>query len=307
MQKSNINPSILQQMLESAANAADKGQSQFFTPVPFGQALAAALPKVRPTVVDLTCGAGDLLQASANGGTKLLLGADIDPCHLRSPDKSNAAPIPHNKITHDLSRLYPLLREADFTTDLFALNPPWRLFWYRDRLAELAESKLPAVRDALTAAEDPYAGGCPKECIDSTVATLAIALDRCTVYGEGLLIANDATLQRLLFAPSAPHSALARHIWLHLTMPGNPMTGTENCQWQEDQQFHTGAIYFARDHTTGAKHITLDTADPDAIRQRLNHVRQWRLGAEISSVYYAVECIGAWQAVKERVAELNGR
>ncbi len=81
MQKTSIHPEILQPVFESAANAADKGQSQFFTPLPFGRALARALPKIRPTIVDLNCGAGHrLLQTSALAQTQRLLGADIDPC-----------------------------------------------------------------------------------------------------------------------------------------------------------------------------------------------------------------------------------
>jgi len=50
-----------------------------------------------------------------------------------------------------------------------------------------------------------------------------IALDLCTPSGEGLLIGNNATLQRLLFDPGAPHGAAAAHVWAHLVIPGNPM------------------------------------------------------------------------------------
>ena len=71
MQQTNIAPEILQPFFESAANAADKGQSQFFTPLELGATLAQALPKVRPNLVDLNCGAGHLLQASASADTVL--------------------------------------------------------------------------------------------------------------------------------------------------------------------------------------------------------------------------------------------
>lgn len=80
MQKTNIAPEILQPFFESAANAAQKGQSQYPTPLEFGRKLAGPLPAVRPTIVDLNCGAGHLLQASAGTDTATLLGADIDPC-----------------------------------------------------------------------------------------------------------------------------------------------------------------------------------------------------------------------------------
>src|SRR5437016_3999131 len=99
MQKSNINPEILQPMLESATNAADKGQSQFFTPIAVGQLLAAALPKCRPALADLTCGAGHLLQAAANDTTLALLGSDIDPCPIADREEDSKLPdIPVSKI-----------------------------------------------------------------------------------------------------------------------------------------------------------------------------------------------------------------
>ena len=44
MQKTSINPQIVQEVLDSAANAADKGQSQFFTPLDFGRSWPRACP-----------------------------------------------------------------------------------------------------------------------------------------------------------------------------------------------------------------------------------------------------------------------
>src|SRR6266446_10794759 len=291
MQKTSINPEILQPMFEAAANAADKGQSQFFTPLDFGRPLAAVLPKHRPTVVDLNCGAGHLLQASALPKTVRLLGADIDPCRGKGLDGG----LPLNRITNDVTQLYGWLKEIGFAADLFVLNPPWRLFFYRERLAALAESGLPAVRQAFKGVEQ--GGGIPRDTIDSTIAMLLIALDLCTVYGEGLLIANDATLQRLIFDPAAPHAAIAKHIWAHLIVPGNPMTGIENCQWREDQQFHTGVIYFAREHTTGPKQVRWPDM-PD---------RVYRQGAELRNEFTASNATyELWQAAKERVGEAEG-
>src|SRR5437899_1207653 len=144
MQKTSINPEILQPMFESAANAAEKGQSQFFTSLEFGRKVAQALPRFRPIVVDLNCGARHLLQASATGKTIRLLGADIDPC--RGKTIPGARDIPFHRISQDVTLLYPILKEVGWLADLFVLNPPWRLFFYRDRLATLAESALPAVR-----------------------------------------------------------------------------------------------------------------------------------------------------------------
>jgi hypothetical protein len=101
---------------------------------------------------------------------------------------------------------------VDFYADLFVLNPPWDLHWHREALQGLMESDVPAVREAF-AARDERIG---RNQIDSTVATLCLALDRCTPSGEGMLIANEATLQRLIFKPDAPHHALANHVWADL-------------------------------------------------------------------------------------------
>jgi hypothetical protein len=300
MHKSAIPAAITQEVIESASNAAEKGLSQFFTPLEFGAALAGVLPEHRLTITDLNCGNGQLLQASANETTRYLLGADIDASHAwRAPNGLRAS-----RIQSDLTKLYPLLTEVDWTTDLFVLNPPWRLFWHRDRLSGLEDSALVAVRQAFAGRE----ASAPRTGIDSTIATLLIALDRCTPHGEGMLIANNATLERLLFAPGAPHAAVAQHIWLHLVIPGNPMTGIEDCKWQklEDDaanQFHTGVIYFARQHRSGPHRLEF----PDGFTPPLPELRLHRLGGEVRSEYGCdQEAYPRWQIVRDQVAELHG-
>ena len=309
--RSQIKPEILQEFMDSCLNPT-AGQSQYFSPIPFGRKLAEALPGPRPIITDLTCGEGTLLRGVAKPSvTTHLLGSDIDPCRAKLGAKVEALDpanptLPVTRITRDLTRLFPMLVELDWHADLFALNPPWSLWWFRDRLAALADSDLPAVRDAFASHEDGAPGRCPKEGIDSTIATLAIALDRCTLYGEGLLIANDATLERLLFAAGAPHVALARHIWLHLKVPGNPMTGIQDCNFQHENVFHTGVIYFARDHETGPKHITLTDAAELAGLQ-LQAERTYRQGAELRNEHWGdEETLELWTTAKERIAEEDG-
>src|SRR5690242_1511898 len=99
MQKTSINPEILQPMFEAAANVAQRGAAQFFTPLPFGRKLAEALPKFRETIVDLNCGAGHLLQACTNENTVRLLGADIDPCKGEPLPLEQTVPL--QRITYD--------------------------------------------------------------------------------------------------------------------------------------------------------------------------------------------------------------
>jgi hypothetical protein len=194
----------------------------------------------------------------------------------------------------------------DWRADLFVLNPPFSLAWHRDRLAALADSDLPAVRDAFAAHDDRYAGGCPHAGIDSTVASLLIALDRCTLYGEGLLIGNDSTLERLIFAKNATHAAVARHVWLRIAVCGNPMTGRTDCNFEHQREFKTGIIYFARDHTLGPRHIGLDgVAELSALR--LEDQRAHRMGAELRNVHCGQDdTLDLWLTAKERVAEEDG-
>jgi hypothetical protein len=305
MQKSNINPACLQQMLESAANAAEKGQSQFFTPLDFGRYLAQALPAVRPVIVDLNCGAGHLLQASANDSTRLLLGNDIDPARPKIEGLERPRHI--ERITSDITRSYALLAEIDFQADLFVLNPPWRLWWDRDRLKDIPHTECDSVSEAFIKMEEgAYRKGTVDGTIDSTIATLMMALARCSHFGEGLLIANNATLERLIFTPGAPHADLARHIWAHIVVPGNPMTGIDDCLWERNDGqpgsgFNTGVIYFARSHYSGPRHIKW-TGPQGPLPDRV-----YRMGSEISRPALAREDQAEnWQALKERLAELAG-
>jgi hypothetical protein len=193
-----------------------------------------------------------------------------------------------------VTRLYPWFKEVGFAADLFVLNPPWKLAFYRDRPSDLAESTLPAVRMAFAGIE----AGMPRGTIDSTIAMYLMALDLCTPCGEGLLIANNNTLERLLFASGAPHGAAAKHVWARVVVKGNPMTGIQGCQWKEEEQFETGVIYFARDHTTGPR--TVQWPDlPD---------RSYRHGAEVRNEFYvSMTTHELWQAVRDRLASEEGK
>lgn len=296
MQMTNINPEIYQELLDSAANAAGKGQSQFLTPLELGQLLGRPLPEHRPTLCDFQCGAGHLLQACVNESTRSLLGCDIDPC--RGHKTTEKAP-PIKRITADVTRLFGLFTEVDWRFDLGVFNPPWDLWWYRDRLSSLEDSEVPAVRAAFTV----HDGRTTPDTVDSTVATLMMALDRFTIYGERLLIANNATLQRLIFAPGAPHGALARHVWAHLVLEGNPMTQIKDHVFSEDGSFQTGVIYFARGHSAGCRfqqtatsHEALDSLTNELPQKR----RVLRTGPEVRG--YSHECDESphlWKAIAE--------
>ncbi len=299
-QKTSINPACLQQMFDSAANAKEKGQSQFFTPPEFGRLLADLLPNHRRTVVDLSCGKGHLLHACATPESVDLLGCDIDPVALKFLNlPKHSSQLSQSKITGDLTKLFPLLVDVRFQADCFVLNPPFGLHWYRRQLTTLSQSECPAVARSFSVRD----GQCPAECIDSTIATLMIALDRCTVRGEGFLIANEATLQRLLFAPLAPYQELARHIWAHLTFTGNVMTGSTHGQW--DNEFNTGVIYFARAHQDGPQYTRhFDSLPPELP----GGLREHRHDADIYLPYHQHSDTGLeWAAARDEWERLNGR
>ena len=300
-----ISGACVQQLFESCSNAGSKAAAQYFTPPEWAEVLAIPLPRYRPVVVDLNCGEGNLLVGASRGSTNHLLGCDIDPCD----GGQYAARV--QRITADVTRLHPMLRDVRFAADCFALNPPFDLHWYRKALEGLAESDLPTVRQAF-AAHDGRTG---KDTIDSTVATLCLALDLSSEYGEGVLIANEATLRRLIFADKAPHCALASHVWAHLVIKGNPMTGIQDCAHQEGEQFLTGVLYFARSHDWGTPvqggtlYIPPAVASLEEAKAACNELQKHRLelrqGAEIKSYAKTEDTAEKWKAVGEEWERLT--
>jgi hypothetical protein len=166
-------------------------------------------------------------------------------------------------------------------------------------------SECPAVREAFAA----HDGRTPRDTIDSTIATLCIALDRSSTVGEGFLIGNEATLQRLLFAKGAPHAALVQHIWAHLAIEGNICCNKTGASGSD---FQTGVIWFARGHSRGPTlnraFATSDLLPEDKnllglasrICSRLKRDRLLqRDGPEAASYLRTQNCQELWQAAKE--------
>jgi hypothetical protein len=274
----------------------------------FVSQLATALPSVRPTIVDLDCNAGHLLRGLANSSTTLLLRV----CHSLAedaehstaqaePDDMSVRPQPPHlpivRIRHDLFSLYPLLKTVRFAADLFVLNPREGVVWPREGLKGLADSDLAAVKSVFECADAADPGGT----VDATIATLLVALDLCTKAGEGLLVANNATLDRLLFASGAPHAAAAAHIWGHWIIPGNPLVGPDDAKCAEGPQFQTGVIYFARGHTFGVS--------PKSKVQGLKCevARTARHGPEIRQAWACADSHASWEAIRRRSRLRGGK
>ena len=226
------------------------------TPVALAAALARDLPAFRPVIVDLTCGPGQLLAGCANGSTEHLLGCDVD--RRKKVDSDHFA-----FIQADLTLLYEPMRQIDFRADCFALNPPWSLNWHTERLVGLADSEVPAVAKLARRLFLMQNAECRMQTIDSTMATLMIALDRLTDVGEGFLIGYTSTLQRLIFDEGAPGSLLVEHIWKRLEIKEMQnaecrMQNEELAEWKKNvNSWNEGpfgsatAIYFSASHHDG--------------------------------------------------------
>lgn len=202
-------PENLQELLDSARNAGTKGPAQWSTPTPIGRRLAEALPPRRPVLTDLTCGPGDLLLASANPTTELLLGLDLDKRSRRIPEAYSL-----HRITGDLTKVFSHLVAVDFRAECYVLNPPWDLHWEKARLRHPRAPELAPWLDL----NDPRLG---PDHLDSTVATWLLALDRAAGEDtEGLLIANRDTFHRLVAdAGQAPYRRLLERAWAILEFP----------------------------------------------------------------------------------------
>ena len=319
-----ISPAAVQTLLDSASNAADKGQAQWFTPLEWARILSLPLNDYRPVIADLMCGNGSLLKGSAGQTCRsagdaasqhrpILLGCDIDPTVL------NGGP---HAVSADVTKFYSKLRAVDWQCDTFVLNPPWDLHWYREGdtpgsgLDGLSGSDCPAVREAFAA----HDGRTPRECIDSTIATLCIALDRSSNQSDGFLIGNESTLQRLLFADNAPHRHLAAHIWAHIAIEGNICNaerGVRSAEFRNpNSSFHTGVVWFARSHDCGPQHTRtlrhdeisgIGLCDPkkmsDAVQTVCEEIKrrryELRIGPEAARYLQTTSTAQMWQAAKE--------
>ncbi len=288
--ESSSTTTCVQAAADSVADASNKGQAQSSTPPEWGRVLSRPLNPFRPVITDLTCGNGNLLHAASNGDA-ILLGCDIQ-------NEEAGSQISEHLVIADLTAFYPLLQSVDWQGDCFVLNPPWDLHWYRERLEGLARSGRETVRLAWRAT-DARLGA---DTLDSTLATLMIALDRMSAYGEGLLIANEATLQRLLF--NGPHGALAQHVWAHLVVEGNLCSGTAKSKFREG--FQTGIIWFAAGHDDGvAAKAQSRVTTLDGALEFCEYLRSDRFclrdGQSATEFRRTAESAALWGAAKQRM------
>lgn len=297
--KQTINSQNLQQHMESARNAIDKGQAQYETPLPWARAIAQGLPHNRPIITDFSAGAGNLLAGAVKTHTEALHALDIENCQNVSPHERLDVPIA--RCVGDLTVAWPLMKAVDYMADLIVLNPPWDLHWYRDRLKSLAESEISSVKQAWSQV-DPRLG---QDCIDSTVASVMMALDRMTVRGDGVVIANAATMDRLIFGPDAPYRPIRHHFWLTAKLRGNP------CSPDSRGDFITGVYYFALSHNAGPRALGgALISTPEQLVAALVGVNltQWREGMRHhGSGSGLTDATKKWKAIKQELEVQTGK
>ena len=289
-----INPANLQEFLDTAANATE-GQMQFFTHPEIARSLARPLGRRRPNhaVVDFQMGRGDLL-VGCNADYKL--GIDIDASGARKPNHAEGT---WSVYQADCHHWYALAVEAQFQSDLFVLNPPFGLQWHTERLASLKDSSVRHVRELWAHLTETHGN----TTIDSTLATLMMATDRCSYTGEGYLIMNGETFDRwiALANEEEPWAHFVRHVWAQLRIPG-PV-------WQDQlRAFDTAVLYFCRNtqsramakpHTVVAEshtHGSIATASENLARSRSAQFpgRKTHFPSDQSVI--------RWKAIKEELA-----
>lgn len=253
-------------VLGAAKNAGKLGTQQFETPREMAEALMLPLTALRPVVCDLQCGHGALLGAAATKDTRHALGLDIDPTATALPrgwQPADGQTKPAGAVMHgDLNGIAPLLREVGWQADLLVLNPPFSLRWPDG---------------------------------ESTLVTWNLAHELLTTKGEGMMICNAATAQRLI-APTPE----AQRIWLWVTLP---------CFFPGvDAGMEVAVLYFAADHRPDAGESWIDfrlpSRDPAAAREALGqfaHSRKRLIrGGTIRRDYEAsTGTVRLWKAVAD--------
>jgi hypothetical protein len=231
-----------QSLVSPATNSHLKGLQNYYTPAPWAHALAALLPKKRPTIADLQCGDGSLLRGLQAADTQFVCAADIDSSAKLSLNRLMPSP----RITHahlDFLDLLPCLLESRTKFDLLGCNPPFSLSW--------PQSLLPA----------PLRNG--HETLDSTSACLKSITHLLSLDGECLFIANHATIERI----TKEDPSLLDHVWFHVTHPS----------FFPNADFIASILYIAKRYKglpPAPMHLALDTPQElEAILKSWAHLR----------------------------------
>lgn len=235
----------LQEALDSSPDVVKKGTGQFFTPKEYAKVFTMALTPVRPTVFDPHTGQHNLLAAAMTSHTRDLLGVDLD-------NRSRSSNV--RTIIADLNRLFPLMREVGLRFDLLVMNPPFGLRWPAPEIQIKHRRPVRPVDGMLM--------------MDSVQASWLMALELLTEYGEGLMIAPQPVVEKLI-QPCPSYS----RVWAHVTLP----QFFPNVRDQREM----AVLYFAAQHSNRGKprRIQLQSAALPivhrAMRQLANQRSLW--------------------------------
>jgi|GEM_PF-3441456 len=282
--------------LDSATNAIDKGQQQFYTPPNLAAALFKPLEGLGHNwILDPHCGSGHLLGAS---GMPFRYGIDIDHRSAKSMADHDSEDVTYRIQQADFTHWFPLAAEIDFKADLICMNPPFSLRWHADRLAALGRSDLPGIADT-------YRAHAKNGTIDSTLASLLCGIELLSGCGEGFLICNADTAARFLGHPGEEaKSELRRYLWLWLEIPGVVYENVTS-------KFATAVLYFSSSHgmrNSGDPPMFLQSPGSEAatigrtLVTALTSRRFAHLGREMESAYLSQHGKGGadkWFAIAE--------
>jgi hypothetical protein len=306
-----INPGNIQHFADSAKNAIQLGQRQFFTPPDLADALCSVFKfNVAAIATDLMAGNLALLKAAKRRHS---CGIDVDE---RITSLHQTSKFQNSRFSSfyqaDVTRFYPLAHAAGLKHDLLLLNPPFSLQWWLSRLSPLALSTVPGVKETYAAA---HAKGDTR---DSTLSTILIALDSLSSYGEGFMICNGNTARRLIGDPENPTSntqhstsTLLHNVWAWLDIPGAVYEG-------QNSTFPTSVLYFSASHGHAAPHdrgplyLLSPSADPGTVVSTLATAISARpfafCGRSITHEYQAQDWknfLPIWHAVREEYHQLH--
>jgi len=207
----------LQEALDSSPDVLNKGTAQFFTPKDYARVFALPLSPVRPVIFDPHCGDHSLLSGASFEHTKTLLGTDLDRRSQSSQVRT---------IIGDLNNILPLMQQAKCYFDLLVMNPPFGLRWPAPEVS-LKHRRPSRVIDGVVH-------------MDSVQASWLIALDRLSEYGEGMMIAPQPVVEKLI-VPCPTYS----RVWMHVTLP-QFFPGVRDTR-------KMAVLYFAKKHRNGGK------------------------------------------------------
>lgn len=127
-----------EQIFTSASNVTQKGLQQFYTPEDTADQLADIfnIGKDYTVVVDLTAGDGRLLRPFLKKyKNATCFGIELDKQNIprRMPERLKI-------VNADLTKFAPLLSEIDYHPSVYALNPPFNL-WWKDKAENKVESQ----------------------------------------------------------------------------------------------------------------------------------------------------------------------